>query len=91
MVVYIAYAIFIFLFIVIYHYHTISKKLKSFLCKGRKTIKNPRVTRDVSLAMMVNGVFSLLNANGLYGIFGYLILTLIGVMGIIVSNEKIED
>ncbi len=89
--IYIIYILLTTFFILFYHSNLIFQKLKHLLYKGKKAIRNPRVTRDVSLAMMVNGLFSLLNASSYINLLGYLILTLIGAIGIIVSNDKIQE
>ncbi|MEA2098941.1 MAG: hypothetical protein U9P72_02290 [Campylobacterota bacterium] len=89
--IYAIYIVLIIISIILYHINTIYQKLKPFYFKGKNAIKNPRVTRDVSLAMMVNSLFSLLNASFVFDVLGYLILTFIGAVGIIVSNDKIQD
>jgi len=89
--IYILYIVLIIIFIFVYQIDIIYQKIKTLYNKGNKAVKNPRVTRDVSLAMMVNGLFSLLNASSIFNVLGYLILTFIGAIGIIVSNDKIQD
>jgi len=89
--IYCIYAEFILFSILVYHFNNIYIKLKPLYFKGKKAIKNPRVTRDVALAVMVNSLFSLINSVSVLSVFGYFILTLAGVVGIIVSNDKIDD
>lgn len=89
--IYTMYIVMVILSAIIYHFDNIYTKLKPLFFKGKKAIKNPRVTRDISLAVMVNSLFSLISSDSIYGVFGYLILTLAGVVGIIISNDKIND
>jgi hypothetical protein len=89
--IYCIYATLILFSILVYQFNNIYIKLKLLYFKGKKAIKNPRVARDVALAVMVNSLFSLVNAMSPLSVFGYLILTLAGTVGIIVSNDKIDD
>jgi len=91
MIIYYIYAIIFIVFVLLYNADKIYVKLKPWYYKGKKAVKNPRVTRDVSLAAMVNSMFSLISATSALGALGYFILTLISVVGIIVSNDKIND
>ena len=89
--IYIIYVTVITISVIIYHLDSIYMKLKPLFIKGKRAIRNPRVTRDISLAVMVNSLFSLINSSSILGVFGYLMLTLAGVVGIIISNDKIND
>jgi hypothetical protein len=89
--IYEIYIAFFLLFLLIYHFDRISEKTKPFFYKTKNAVKNPRIARDISLAVFANGLFSVLNSNSSWGAYGYLILTLLGAYGIIVANDKLQD
>jgi len=89
--IYYTYTIIFIFVILLYNADKIYVKLKPLYYKGKKAVKNPRVSRDISLAAMVNSLFSLISATNALSAFGYFVLTLASVIGIIVSNDKIND
>ncbi|MGE4510485.1 MAG: hypothetical protein AB7D43_05225 [Sulfurimonadaceae bacterium] len=89
--IYKIYIAFFFLSLFVYHFDKISKKIKPLFYKTKNAVKNPRIGRDISLAVFANGLFSVLNSNSSLSAYGYFILTLLGAYGIIVANDKLQD
>ena len=91
MIVYYTYLVLFIVFLIIRFNDDIYILYKDLKKPFKKAIKNPRITRDISLAIFVNGIFSIINSTSFIGFLAYVMLTLISLVGIIMSNNKIND
>lgn len=85
---YIIYNTYIFLFI-LYLLIIFANRSINFQKLFIQAIEDPKILRDISLGAFVNGMFSVLNSKGISELIGYLILTIITLIGIINANSKI--
>lgn len=84
--VYIIYITLFLLFLTIYFID----KIIEFINLFKNTFRNPRIIRDLSLGTFINGLFNILNTDTHLGLFGYILLTIIAMIGIINADKKIE-
>lgn len=89
-IIYISYAVIILLTIALVKQKYVISKLQVFAELFSQAMNDAKIIRDVSLGSFVNGMYSVMNTDNAFGFLGYLLLTLISLVGIINSNIKIE-
>ncbi len=60
-----------------------------FLRTTNKVLKRPDVILNLSYGLVINGLFGIINFTGYLSLVGFVLLTLVGLLGIINTAEKI--